>query len=906
MTLLPSAVVHSATSPLEALDATNASALARAQGMRVRISSLETDSSSTYADPAGTFTLEETAQPTKVQRAGGWVPLDTSLVVQPDGSLATAATPATLILSGGGSSDLVTFTSGGHSLRYGWQGVLPKPTINGSTATYANVGPNEDLKVTASALGFETLLVIKARPTQPLGALHFPMSTIGETARQSADAALSFADPAGNEVASADQPQAWDSRVDPASGEGHRVSVGSSLVTTAAGPELKLDPLDTFLADPSTVYPVTVDPAATLSRSAFTYVDSAFPAQTYYNNAVSVGEHVGTFNGGGSKNRAMFSFPSSSMIGKTILAAHLNTTLNYSWSCTATQVDAHYSNPWGAGVTWNTQPGLSGAFAAVSTAAGYSGTCPAKAVGFDVTSLAVAMTNASWSTYYFSLLAHNELDNFGWKKFANNPSVTITYDSTPGTPAGRSVTPCAFVCAAPVFTKSHTPTFTGTASDPDGGTLRYDFEAWAGHAAAPTVRVAAGSSAFIASGTGAAWASPALADGDYEYRVRAFDGTLFGPWSVGWVTFTIDTISPAAPTVTATGPLSMIKDSFAGVVGKDLETATVTPVALDHAWGYIYGMFPGASPVFPTNPTCNTQASGFTVVCPGATGGVGASFTVQVAAIDDVSTFAVESFDAAGNVPGAPTTQTFYANADTGPAGSPQSGHGWSTTGDLFTHLCADPVVDNPGSAATKADLALSGGVCWGTSTVPGAFGTGVLSFDGTTATAATAATALADTSKSFTVSAWLNPAAVTGPGVAQTALAQDGTNESSFFLQNSQGHWAFCMPNANLLTYAGDCVKTTSAAVANAWTFVTAIWDAPNQQMRLYVSSDGGPSTPVIGSHAAAWASTGFLFVGRDKIGTSLRYWNGMIADPMVFPGVADSVQIAKMGTSHIAPAGL
>lgn len=906
MTLLPTTVVYSATIAAEAFDVTTAAALAKAQGSRVAVDSLETDSSLTYANPDGTLTLEETAQPTRVQRGSTWVPLDTTLVAQPDGSVATAATPASLTLSGGGSADLVTFSAGSHSLSYGWAGSLPKPTLSGSTATYADVRPNEDLQVTATPLGFETFLVLKTRPTQPLGSLQFPISTTGVTARQGPDAALSFDDAAGNQVASAGQPQAWDSLIDPHSGEGHRVSIGSSLVAAGAGQDLSLNPLDAFLADPSTVYPVTIDPAATLSRSAFAYIDSAYPTQTYYNNAVAVGEHVGTFNGGVSKNRAMFAFPASSMIGKTILAAHLNTTLNYSWSCTATQVDAHYSNPWGAGVTWNNQPGLSGGYTAVSTAAGYSGSCPAKAVAFDVTTLAATMTNASWSTYYFSLLAHNESDDYGWKKFANNPSVTITYDSTPGTPAGRSVTPCSFVCAAPVFTKSATPTLTGNTSDPDGGTLRYDFEVWAGHSATPTSRVSAGSSAFVASGTTAAWASPALGDGDYEYRVRAFDGTLYGPWSSGWVTFTVDTISPAAPAVAASGPLSMIKDSFSGVVGKDLESVTITPAVADHAWGYIYGMFPGASPVFPTNPTCNTHVSGFTVVCPGATGGIGAPFTAQVAAIDDVSTFAVESFDAAGNVPGAPASQTFYATADTGPAGSPQSGHGWLTTGDPFTHLCTDPVTDTPGSAVPEQDLALSGGVCWATSTVPGTLGINVLSFDGTTSAVATAAPALLDTSKSFTVSAWLNPATVTAPGVAQTALAQDGVNESSFFLQNTGGHWGFCMPTSDSPTWVGDCLVTSSAVVANTWTFVTAVWDATNQQMRLYVSTDGSASTPAIGSHAAAWKSTGALYVGRDKVGASLRYWNGMVADPMVFPGAADSVQIARMGTSHIVPAGL
>jgi hypothetical protein len=263
-------------------------------------------------------------------------------------------------------------------------------------------------------------------------------------------------------VASGGAPQAWDSTVAPGSGEARRVSITTSLATTAQGQELQLTAPDGFLADPATVFPVTIDPPATLTRSAFAYLDSAFPSQTYYNDGWdSLGEHVGTFNGGGSVNRAMFTFPASGMLGKHIISAHLNTTENYSWSCTASQVDVRHSNPWGAGVTWNNQPALGQVWATASVAHGASGSCPAAAVGFDVTSMVTALVSGGWSTYYVSLLAHNETDNNRWKKFANNPTITITYNSYPGTPAGRSVSGCSFVCSAPVMTKDNTPTLTG-------------------------------------------------------------------------------------------------------------------------------------------------------------------------------------------------------------------------------------------------------------------------------------------------------------------------------------------------------------------------------------------------------------------------------------------------------------
>ena len=132
----------------------------------------------------------------------------------------------------------------------------------------------------------------------------------------------------------------------------------------------------------------------------------------------------------------------------------------------------------------------------------------------------------------------------------------------------------------------------------------------------------------------------------------------------------------------------------------------------------------------------------------------------------------------------------------------------------------------------------------------------------------------------------------------------------SAFFLQSSGGKWSFCMPTSDLPAYVGDCVNSLSTAAPNTWTFVTGVWDATNGQMRLYVSDDGSGSTPVIVSHVASWKSLGALRVGRDTVGVGTaqysQYWNGMIADPMVYPGVPDLTQIKKMGQDHTVPAGL
>lgn len=152
--------------------------------------------------------------------------------------------------------------------------------------------------------------------------------------------------------------------------------------------------------------------------------------------------------------------------------------------------------------------------------------------------------------------SQNETNDAYWKKFNPSATVSVTYNSYPGQPTGRSVTPCWAQCStAPIMTNSLTPALTANTTDPDPGTtLTYDFEVWAGNSSSPTTMVASGSTS-APSGTGVSWTVPAgaLANGStYEYRVRAFDGTDYGMWSNGWVVFAVDTTPPAAPTISST------------------------------------------------------------------------------------------------------------------------------------------------------------------------------------------------------------------------------------------------------------------------------------------------------------------------------------------------------------------
>ncbi|MFF0206290.1 LamG-like jellyroll fold domain-containing protein [Streptomyces sp. NPDC005017] len=123
-----------------------------------------TESSQVFANPDGTFTQEMNAAPVRAQRDNGaWAPIDTSLARAADGSVRARNTTADLAFSGGGDGkSLVTLEDEGHELKLGWPTTLPEPRLEGSTATYAEVLPGVDLRLTALSTGYTSVLVVKS------------------------------------------------------------------------------------------------------------------------------------------------------------------------------------------------------------------------------------------------------------------------------------------------------------------------------------------------------------------------------------------------------------------------------------------------------------------------------------------------------------------------------------------------------------------------------------------------------------------------------------------------------------------------------------------------------------------------------------------------------------------------
>lgn len=652
-----------------------------------------------------------------------------------------------------------------------------------------------------------------------------------------------------------------------------------------------------------------------------TFIDSAYPTHAYWNGAGASDayQHVGFIDAANSddgKNhttRSYWKLDTSPFAGTHVLTAKFTTTEVHSYSCSPRRVDLWSTGVIGSSTTWNTAPALITLRASATVAYGYNSSCPAAPVGFDITGFMQTAATSGYGYTTMGLAAANETDKFGWKKFSAAATLVVDFNSYPSAPAGLSVSPCPYQCVGPAITGDATPTLTAQATDADGGTLDYAFEVWAGTSATPGTRTTVGTTSLVPAGRSAAWTpTAALPDGAYEYRARAWDGIDYGPWST-WTSFVVDTTPPGLPTVTASGPISQVSDHPAGTVGVDHETITIASSVSDDSFGYAYALLPsGVNPTWPSRLVCNSAAQGYVTVCPG----LGKPATLTVTMPDSVAKFSAITFDAAGNVPSLGTAPqiTFAANDD---YGATAVGHSWPTdrAGATPPGCGSGPVPDsNPGAIAIPLD---TGGACWVrqdgapayTGGVPD-FGhsSGVLAFDGTHA--ATTPTTVLDTSKSFTVAAWLKPTAAMGPGHWAIALSQDGVNESMIYLEYGQGQWAFCVPDSDAVTYSGQCAAT-SGVTLNSWVFVAGVYNADDHQILLYTTStsstpDDSLALKAVNTHDAPTPrSTGSLSIGRGRLNGVDRWWTGSVLNPIAVSGVLSSRQLHDLADLY-APSEL
>jgi large repetitive protein len=205
---------------------------------------------------------------------------------------------------------------------------------------------------------------------------------------------------------------------------------------------------------------------------------------------------------------------------------------------------------------------------------------------------------------------------------------------------------------------------------------------------------------------------------------------------------------------------------------------------------------------------------------------------------------------------------------------------------------------DGTGSTAADADgnqpATASGGVSW--STGHG----GSATFDGTGAI--TTAGPVLDTTKSFTVSAWVN---LTDTGDYRVAVQQRGTQQDGFSLRYDKvaNRWQFGRWDVDTASPPHHYeANSTTVPATNTWTHLTGVYDATTHGMTLYVNgaAQGTATDPT------PFAAAGPLVIGHDIwAGNPCCGWVGGLADVQVYQQALSAAQVGAVYAGTLPAAG-
>ncbi|MFJ9351045.1 DNRLRE domain-containing protein [Streptomyces sp. NPDC101237] len=633
----------------EAKDATSALLMARLQDRKIEVLSERTGDSTTYALPDGSMQTEDYAGPVRVKQAGAWHDIDTDLSdTGPDLEPQVAA--ADIAVSDGGDTTLASVTKGSDSFGLGWADKLPTPTVKDDTASY-DLGDGQTLSATALAQGFSENITLDSRPSDQAVSYRIPLRLKGLTLSQAGSGHLLLKDGDGKLVAEAPAPMMWDASKDPASGESaHEEQVSTKIETADDGSQTLVLTPDAGFLDTAT-YPVTVDPTSTLAVTTDTWVQTP----DYPDSQVSSQElKSGTYDSGTDVARAYLKFDVSKFTGTHVTSATMKLYNYYSSTCStsgaATQARRITSTWSSSSVTWSAQPSTTTTGMATNTGHwGYSSSCPAAWSNWNMQSIVQAWADGS-TNYGIQLRSADETDATTWRRFRSAnyttsgyaPQLVVTYNSYPAKPTSAAVSPSAVnAYNGKRYVTTYTPTLSAKVSDPDGSTVKAQFEitndpAYSGE----TSYSYTATSSSVSSGGTATLAVPSasqLAASHLRLRVRGYDGTDYGAWS-SYVYFVPNVAKPNAPTISCSPYTSgsWTDKSSSGA------TCTLSTTSTDGA-GYQWGL---DDKTVPNSALDTTDGSG------------GQSQTITVKPGNGWHTLYARTIDSGGNIS---TSTTSYA-----------------------------------------------------------------------------------------------------------------------------------------------------------------------------------------------------------------------------------------------------
>ncbi|MGW3353711.1 LamG-like jellyroll fold domain-containing protein [Nonomuraea rubra] len=851
---------------------------ARASGERAVVPEETGPDRMVYANPDGTLTAELSAEPVRGRKDGGWAALDLGLRVAKDGGVVPAVAATPLRLSGGGDGPLVRFGDEDTSIELAWPAPLPEPVLDGDTATYHEVLPEVDLVVRATPRGFSHVLVVrtaKAARDPRLAEIKFGLRTGGVTVRVTGTGALVATGADGDVAFQATPATMWD-----ASGGATARAVAQSggrradVAVEVGADHLTLIPDKELLADPEARFPLYIDPDWGRGPSGWGNVYQGLDDTRAWggdgDGFAKAGRCIASSCGKVQVARTYFQFDVSSLFGAVVRSAEFNIPVVHSYSCEPRWVYAQEAGRVDSGLTWNNQPWRGPVLQSHNVAYGYGAACPARNLGFDsVLAVRNSVYNANPTTTV-AVLAGDENDGWGWKRFASSATLIVGYNRVPGAPTGLSAENrgCAVEPNEP-YVYTATPTLRATAADPDGLPVAVQFEWYVRRGAkkgeTTTLSKPSGSPFSITLPSGAFAHGSKIA-----YRARVSDGLDWGPYSQ-WCDVTVDQQAPdREPHVSsATYP----EDDIGGAAGR---TAAFTLAAngVPDVTRFMYRL--GNAP--PAYVNADRPGGSATVLLTPAESGPQDLY--------------VQSMDRAGNVAAVQYRKQYHFTVG---RGTPPVGH-WRMDGRTSDTRVPDVsgggrhgTVSNTGSAPR--------GAAWGT----GRHGD-ALRMDGSTGHMAASGGSAVRTDQSFSVSAWVRLEGTDGQ--FRTAVSQDAATGSGFYLQyTSGGSWAFSMLQRDGTSPPADRAVAPGRAAVGVWTHLTGVFDVASKEMRLYVNGARAASA----THATPWHNDGAVQIGRGKHdGKAVDHWPGGVDEVRLYDRVLGDAEIHGLATVPAADEGL
>ncbi|MFB6819040.1 LamG domain-containing protein [Streptomyces sp. NPDC056347] len=891
----------------------------------VEVLGLRDERSTTVANPDGTFTTTTAVQPVRTRKNGKWVDIDTTLVRRADGSYGPKAAVTAMSFSGGGARTFATIEKDGRALSLDWIGKLPEPVIDGSTATYRDVLPGVDLKVTADAEGFSHLIVVKdaeAAANPELAALQLPVESTAVDLGKSTDGGLTATDASGGTVFEAPAPLMWDS----ARGAGEAKADSAPTLRKAAGEPVAVTPPDgarvadvgvrvgtdaltltpdrSLLLGDDTVYPVYIDPVVkTASRTGWTMVSSYYSSASFwkFKDDEGVGKCPADVSyqcaGSNDKKRQFFAVPTASFEGKDIVSAEFAVTMVHTYSSSAKAVQLGRVNSTGASAissstSWSKQPTLKETLASKSPT-NPAGSCTStnQNVRFDVKKTVQKAADSGWDTTTFRLRADNEDDYSYWKRFCGNAQLEVVYNRPPPAPAmsDLSMSPggsCQYGKADEHYV-SEAPVLNAIVKDYDHNdtpgkseSLKARFHVFwtkdgkqVDHYATTGARTTTGTGQTGSASFKYTAGSDLSTDSDpgftipsnvtIGWEVQGTDGTSWGPWSSAGSATRCEFIYDAtAPAAPVISSVEYPDDgNWHAGVGDYGNFTFDSPAADVVRYQYRFKGNEGWSTVDAAKPGGPATVK----FMPTSEG----DWTVEAKAVD-----------AAGNAQKTTMGYAFLVSGGRAPIG------GW-TLGD----------VKGSGSAAgtgTSPAAAPGTGVAFGAKPGPLGAADTYADLDGTENAYLDAGRHIVDTGTGFSVSAWVN--LPEEPNQDQTVISQDGTGLPGFDLgyDADSRNWVFRSP-FNDLESVGDWKVTGGKVVPGAWTHLIGSYDGVTGVMRMYVN---GTAVTATAKRQAPWDAAGNLQIGRRiSLEGYTAHLKGGIADVQVYDRVVTGPESADLG---------